>query len=252
MATWTAVLADMDDDDRVAAGAGAPARRRLSRRRRGARQHLRPARPRLVVGVHGRAGRVPRRRRRGRRPRALPRHRRRRRGSRSTSRSSTSGRSATARRGGSGSSSTPPAGSKRSPTGGEISRPRLTCHRPMVHSPDALRRTDGAARTTKLRGIDVTSPCTPPRRNIGMKRRGGIVIALVAVVAAALASTAGAGSIGRRAVPGRELQEHAQDRLHGAVHGRRRLPRQRAAQLGEVRGQDACVEVRPQDQARHG
>src|SRR5690349_16497282 len=38
------------------------------------------------------------------------------------------------------------------------------------------------------------SPCTPPRRNIGMKRRGMSVIALVAVVAAAVASTAGAGS----------------------------------------------------------
>ena len=85
-----------------------------------------------------------------------------------------------------------------------------------------------------------------------MKRRGGIAIALAATVAAALASTAGAGSIGGREDAGSELQEHAQDRLHCPVHGRRRLPRQRAAQLGEVRGQDAAREVRPQDQARHG
>ena len=61
--------------DRVAAGAGAPPRRHLPRARRGAGEHLRPARPRLVVGVLGRARRVPRRRRRGRRARALPRHR---------------------------------------------------------------------------------------------------------------------------------------------------------------------------------
>ena len=39
--------------------------------------------------------------------------------------------------------------------------------------------------------------------------------------------------------PGPQLQQHAQDRHGRSVHGRRRLPRQRAAQLGEVRGQDA-------------
>ena len=96
------------------------------------------------------------------------------------------------------------------------------------------------------------SPCTPPRRNIGMKRRGGIMLASAVTVAAALASTAGAGSTCRGLEPGNQLQQHAQDRHRGPVHGRRGLPRQRAAQLGEVRGQDAGPEVRPQDHARHG
>ena len=45
-----------------------------------------------------------------------------------------------------------------------------------------------------------------------MKRRGGILLAFAVMVAAALASTAGAGSTTAAHDAGRELQEHAQDR----------------------------------------
>src|SRR5207342_140460 len=42
--------------DRVAPGPGPPARTRVPRARRGPREHLRPARPRLVVRVQRRPG----------------------------------------------------------------------------------------------------------------------------------------------------------------------------------------------------
>src|SRR6478735_12162867 len=62
----------------------------------------------------------------------------------------------------------------------------------MVHSPDAFRARRSA--TQQRLAASRHSPCTPSRRNIGMKRRGGIMLASAVTVAASLASTAGAGT----------------------------------------------------------
>ena len=83
-----------------------------------------------------------------------------------------------------------------------------------------------------------------------MKRRGGVVLALATIVAAALASTAGAGSSTVATIAGDQLQEHAQARADHPAHGWRRLHRPGAAHLGQVRGQDPREEVRPEGAAR--
>ena len=67
----------------------------------------------------------------------------------------------------------------------------------------------------------------------------------LAIVAAASARPDRTASAAKRHED--QLQRHAQDRHRDPAHGRRRLPRQRAAELGEVRGQDARPADRPED-----
>ena len=114
---------------RMAPGAGARARRRLPRDRRGPAQRLRPPRPRLVGGVRRDAAGLHRRAARTSSSSAATGVSRARPGRRSTSRSSTSGRSKTGWLFGSGSSSTPQGGSKHSrPEPSRMSLQLLTCH----------------------------------------------------------------------------------------------------------------------------
>ena len=85
-----------------------------------------------------------------------------------------------------------------------------------------------------------------------MKRRGGLALALAATVAAALASTAGAGSSAASQTQAVSCKNTLKIGFTAPFTGDAGFLGNEQLELGEVRRQDARVEVRPQDQAHHG
>ena len=128
-----------------------------------------------------------------------------------------------------------------------MSRPGL------LHSCDRFVREagTGARRTTTFHNRRPT-PCTPIKEEYGNETTWNVGDRCRGRCGRSVRLNRGRRFDGGREDAGSELQEHAQDRLHRTVHRWRRLPRQRAAQLGEVRSQDARSEVRSEDQAHHG
>ena len=122
----------------------------------------------------------------------------------------------------------------------------LTCHASAATVVGARRRRIRAETTSPTQDDvsrrDSHKEGTDERtRRIGAGARG--------VVAAALASTAGAGSSAVARIAGRELQGDDEARTYHAAHRRRRLHRPGAADLGEVRREDAAEAVRAQGPA---
>ena len=85
-----------------------------------------------------------------------------------------------------------------------------------------------------------------------MKRRGGIAIASVAVVAAALASTAGAGSTAAAQTQAVSCKSTLKIGFTAPFTGGAGFLGNEQLSWAKYARQDAFVQVRPQDQARHG